>query len=99
MIDYLTFHNFYKVDLLKTSNKVSAQPTYIKIDFSHIMIVDILKLATDLFTWHCQLAYLNKILVKQLFTMVTGMEIVYSSDKILPLCKMCIEAKMTCQLY
>ena len=55
------------------------------------------KLAADFFTWNCRLAHLNKALVIQLYTIVTGMEIVQTSEKAPPLCKVCIEAKMICQ--
>lgn len=53
MVDRLIPHYFYKVYIFEASNKVCAQPAYIKIDFSYAMTVGILKLATDLFIWHC----------------------------------------------
>ena len=76
MVNRLTPPNLYKIDLFEASNKVSAQPAYIEIDFNRAMATDISKWATDLSTWHCRLAHLNKALVKQLSTMVTGMKIV-----------------------
>ncbi len=97
MVGCLTSHNFYKVDLFEASNKVSAQPAYTEIDFCRAMTASISKSATDLFTWHCRLAHLNEASVKRLSTMVIGMKIVQSSDKTLPLYKVCIEAKMTRQ--
>ena len=97
MVGRLTPHNLYKVDLFEASNKVSAQPAYTEIDFSRAMTAGTSKSATDLSTWHRRLAHLNEASVKRLSTMVTGMEIVQSSDKTPPLCKVCIEAKMTRQ--
>lgn len=97
MVGHLIPHNLYKFDLFEVSNKVSAQPAYTEIDFSCVMIAGTSKSATDLFTWHRRLAHLNKASVKRLSTMVTGIEIVESSDKTPPLCKVCIKAKMTRQ--
>ncbi len=50
MVGCLTSHNFYKVDLFKVPNKISAQKAYTKIDFSRAMITGISKSAMNLFT-------------------------------------------------
>lgn len=97
MVDRSILYNLYKFDLFKALNKVNTQPAYTKIDFSCVMTTNISKSATDLFIWYCWLVYLNKISVKQLSIIGIGIEIVQLSDKILPLCKVCIKAKIICQ--
>lgn len=76
IIDRLTSLNFYRTDIFEITNKVSTWLISTKIDFGCAMITDISKVATDLFIWHRKLAHLNKILVKKLFIIVIGMEIV-----------------------
>ncbi len=95
MVGRPTPHNLYKVDLSEAANKVSAQTDFIKIDFSRAMTNGTSKSASDLFTWHRRLAHLNEASVKRLSTMVTGIKIVQSQDKMPSLFTVYVEAKMT----
>ena len=83
-------HNLYKVEISEAANKVSATPASTEIDFSRTMTADTSKSATDLFTWHPQLAHLNKASVKRLSTIVTGIEIVQSQNNRSSLFSVCI---------
>ncbi len=53
MVSRLTLHNFYKVEISEAANKLNATPASIEINSSRVMTASTLKLATDLFTWHC----------------------------------------------
>ena len=72
MSGHLTPHNFYKVDLLEAIEEVTISTN---IEFNRAITASTSKLAADLATWHRQLVHLNKALVKQLSTMVTGIDI------------------------
>ena len=97
MVGSLTPYNLYKVEVSDAANKVSATQASTEIEFGCEMTTDVSKLATDQFTWQRQLAYLNEASVKQLSTMVTGMEIFQSQNNTSSLCSVCIEAKMSLQ--
>ncbi len=99
MVGRLTPHNLYKVEIFEAANKVNAIPASTEIDFSRAMTAGKSKSDTDLFTWHCRLAHLNEALIKQLSTLITGMEIVQSQNNMSSLLSVGIEAKMTRQLH
>lgn len=89
MIDHLTSHNLYKVNLDSSSNSLQIIP-------SRVMTACISKSAANLFVWPRRFTHLNKASIKHLADLTSSI-VVTSSPNTLPFSSVCVEAKMTRQ--